>query len=288
MFDWLENISAPIKRNNLIDSIQYAKNKLDEITIPAYTQVKEGLTEVKTKGKMFVKLMEVYASITSHVQDARWFEDFGIRLNHMRQNLNLVEKEAQRQFESTTYTDAISMSKSQLIACVYSMEHVATETCFIMECMLRDAMPGNTLSKHDHEKCIETAKNVFSILRDMGEEFNKFRKNLEALPDLILTKDNYSHLMATIDHEKAPFHHSNASGFMPNLTLWAVDLVADYKLWRYNRDKLIKKQLEQRILFLQAKQDGQNTAAIEKQIAYYDKEVSKLQDKIEAFEEKYA
>ena len=53
------------------------------------------------------------------------------------------------------------------------------------------------------------------------------------------------------------------------------------------RNKRLKKTFELRVLMLQAQRNKENTAALEQQIEFYENEIVKYTDKINAFEQKW-
>lgn len=66
------------------------------------------------------------------------------------------------------------------------------------------------------------------------------------------------------------------------------DQISNIQINRYESNKASKKQFELRVLMLKSQLAGTPNAGLEKQIQYYENQVAKLQDKIEAFETKYA
>ena len=84
-----------------------------------------------------------------------------------------------------------------------------------------------------------------------------------------------------------PFFEAEGAGFTLHPIVGVRELIADFLIWRYDRQQKTRTLFESRIQMLRLQQTGDNTAALEKRIQFYEEQVIKLTDKINAFEKKH-
>lgn len=290
IFSILAGTTVRFKRNSLLDTVSQVKNSLDETVLPSLNDAKLAFATLETKGPLYVKLMDAFYERTGMRKRVEWLEDWTNLTLTARHNLNFLEDQVKKIMEGETYSDALSIQKAQLITAISGIEFVANETLGILVLMLASAQAkvgGGDVATSTIREVEEAAKKVFSLLSSYGQPTDRFKKLFSAIPDAVVTPGNKDEVLAAWGKAADPFEDAAVSGFLPNIPLLVVDQLAEFRLFLFNRDKHNKKLMEQRILYLRTRQAGENTAAIEKQISYYENEVEKLQDKIENFEAKH-
>lgn len=291
IFDIFSENTVRFKRNSLLDTIDQIKMQLDETVIPSLHEAQSAFATFETKGPLYVRLMDLFYERTGMRKQNDWLADWLLLVNVSRQNLNFLEEQVKKIMENETYSDGLSIQKAQLITAISGLEYMSKQVLTIL--VLMTAVAQDTVDKTTYvpKKAIDEAVNhagkIFSLLASYGQPSDKFKKLFAAIPDAVMTPSNKDQVLSVWGEKADPFEEASQSGFVPNLPLLVVDTVAEVRLHIYNRDKSNKKQMEQRIMYLRTRQEGESTAAIEKQIGYYEKEVAKLQDKIDNFEQKY-
>lgn len=291
IFEILTKNVLRFKRSALLESISQTKLSFDEVTIPALQQTIAAFETFGEKGKMYVDLRDMFYTCTHMNKSDQWLRDWLELITNARQNLNYIEDQSKKLLEAESYSDGMTMNKAYLLTLIDSFEHISTTTttilCLLITSVDKSALAAASVSKSTIQETLEEARKVFNMLSNYGQPPAKFQKTFKGIPDAMVTSNNKDQVLAAWGKEADPYPQAAQSGFVPNFPLMVVDGIVQLRLWKYNRDKLIKKQIEGRILYLQAKLDGENTAAIESQIANYEKEAEKLQDKIENFERTY-
>ncbi len=292
IFEILTSKVTNFKRGLILESISQTKLTFDEIAIPALQQAIAAFSTIEKKGKMYVDLRDIFYTSTKMAKSSEWMLDWLQVVTNARQNLNYIEEQAKKILESESYSDGLTMNKAYLLTLIDSMEFIANTTTTLLSMCLavsdKDLMSSGSITKETIEEGLKNAREIFLLLANYGQPTAKFQKTFRAIPDAVVTPNNKDQVLSAWNEKANPFPEAAASGFVPNFPLMVVDGIVQLRLWKYNRDKLIKKQMEGRILYLRAKADGENTASIEAQIANYEREVGKLQDKIDNFEREYS
>ena len=292
IFEILTSKVTNFKRGLILESISQTKLTFDEVAIPVLQQAIAAFSTLETKGKMYVDLRDIFYTSTKMAKSSEWMLDWLQVVTNARQNLNYIEEQAKKILESESYSDGLTMNKAYLLTLIDSMEFIAnTTTTLVSMCLAvsdKDLMSSGSITKETIEEGLKHAREIFLLLANYGQPTAKFQKTFRAIPDAVVTPNNKDQVLTAWNEKANPFPEAAASGFVPNFPLMVVDGIVQLRLWKYNRDKLIKKQMEGRILYLRAKADGENTASIEAQINNYEREVGKLQDKIDNFEREYS
>lgn len=278
------------RRNALIETIDQVKMNLDDHAIPVLSQAASTFPLLETKGRGYVKMMDLFYEKTEVRKGANWIQDWLTLIQAARQNVNFLEEQVKKVMENDTYSDGMSIAKAQIVSAIAAHEYIANSTTALVGYLFasaEDTVTGKKSIAAGFERDMESvAAKVFSLLANHGQTLTHYKSIFKELPDAIVTTANKDQVLSSWGKKADPFNDV-ASGFVPNFQLMIVDTIVTVRLWKYNRDKLIKKQIEGRILYLESRKNGDNTASLEKQIEFYEKDVAKLQDKIEAFESQY-
>lgn len=291
LFNALTSGIFKFRRNTLLETVDQTKLNLDELVIPSLHQVQSSFALFETKGRFYVKLMNLFYERTEVRKSSDWLNDWLSLMQTARQNLNFVEDQIKKTMENETYSDGISIQKAQLVNAMAALEFISVNTMGILNLLVVSAQETednkHSVSAAFYGEAERKAKRIFSLLASHGQSAGVYQKLFKEIPSAILTPSNKDQVLASWGKSADPFKDMERSGFVPNIPLLIVDSIASLRLWKYNRDKHIKKQMEQRIMYLQTRKEGENTASIEKSIKSYENEVEKLQDKIQNFEQEY-
>lgn len=292
LFDILTSKVTRFKRSVVIESIDQTKLTFDEVAIPSLQQSIAAFETLSEKGRMYVDMRDIFYDSTHMSKSGDWLRDWLELTTNARQNLNYLEEQAKKSLESESYSDGLTMVKAHLLTAIDAFEFIANNTtsllCLMLTAADKNALVKASISKTVIEEAFDHARQVFQMLSNYGQPLSHFQKVFKAIPDAVVTATNKEQVLAAWGDKAEPFPDAAQSGFVPNFPLMVVDGIVQLRLWKYNRDKLIKKQLEGRVLYLRAKAEGESTAAVEAQIESYEKEIAKLQDKIDNFEQEYS
>lgn len=291
LFDLLTNGIFNFRRNRLIEAIDQLKMNFDEVAIPSLNQAHSAFATFETKGRFYVRLLDMFYDRTEMRKQNDFLNDWRNLTIAARQNLVFLEEQVKKTMENHTYSDGISIQKAQLVSAIAAMEYISSNTVTLLALMMISVEDTedtkNSVTPAVFKEAEEVAKKLFSLLASHGQPIDRYKKLFKEIPDAIVTADNKKQVLASWGKEADPFVAAKESGFVPNFPLMVADTIASLRLMKFNRDKLAKKQMEQRIMYLQSRKTGENTASIEKTINSYEKEVAKLQDKIDNFEQEY-
>lgn len=291
IFDIISDGLFKFKKNNLLETVDHLKLMMDESNTPVLSSVAQSMKTLEARGRFYMELQQVFASTTGYKNQDTWMDAWMTMNLHMRQNLNHLEDLIKRVVENESYSDSVTATKAQIILALSSMEFITKNTIGILSALVISAHQQVDkeveLTKGEHLEARNNANKLFTLLSDFGIPTDKFKKTFKDIPDAVVTKQNKNVVTETWGQKVDPFVKASASGFIPNIPLIVVDAISEFRLMLYTRDKYNKKQIENRVMYLQAKAGGDDTASIEKQIKHYQNEVSKLDDKIRDFEKKF-
>lgn len=291
LFELLTKGIFKFRRNRLLETTDQLKLNFDENVLPCLSQTQMAFATIEVKGRFYVRLMDKFYEKTSMHRSKDWLLDLQSLVNTCRLNLNFLEDQVKKIMESDTYSDGITVQKAQLVNAIAGMEYISSNLVGILALALVAAddtdIGATSVSRATFDQATGVASKAFGLLSSYGQEPSKFMKLFKEIPDAIVTPSNREQVLGSYGKDADPYAEATQSGFVPNFPLIVSDQIAELRLWKYSRDKLVKKQIEQRIMYLKTRKAGESTAGLESQIKSYEKEVGKLQDKIDNFEQEY-
>lgn len=291
LFELLSAGIFKFRRNKLLETIDQIKMNMDDNVIPCLGQAQMAFATLETKGRFYVQLMDKFYEKTGMRKSNDWLLDLISLMHACRQNVNFVEDQIKKIMEAETYSDGITIQKAQLVSVTAGMEYIASNLVGVLSLAIASADDtdggSQSVSKSVFDQALACANKIFGLLSNYGQPTSHFSKLFKEIPDAVVTPSNKSQVLGSWGKKADPYGHASQSGFVPNFPLIVSDQIAELRLWKYSRDKLVKKQMEQRIMYLKTRKAGESTASLENQIKSYEKEVGKLQDKIDNFEQEY-
>lgn len=289
IFDFITRLLPETKKSSIEDDIAYTKKVFDEITLPAAQAAIEIFKVTPPKSKGYQLAEEAFYDITK-MHKKNFSEDFAFLLRNGRANIDILERKVKAIVEESTFSEAVSLQKAQIIRATSSLSFVADSAIellnYLMMCETTYNEAGqkfDTISEREIEKY---RKHLFSVMSQFCQEPKTLENLLKNIPDVIVTPKNLDQIQAMFAKDGEPFNEP-IDGFVHLPILFVREQIASYQINRYNHDKNLKKQFELRVLALKSQQAGQPNAALEKQLQYYENEAAKLGDKIASFEAKY-
>ena len=291
LFDYLKKLFPRVGKGELLRDIEDAKKSLIETTIPM-TQAANDILRLRDKNSpMFEKFNEIFHSRLNLRKDPNFLPSLIKLLENSLKNLQFVEKRVKETLEESNYNDHISAEKAQLIRAATSISSISDLTIQSLDNLLRaeNATHEKSLafSAKEEEALVKDWQKLCHLLSAFAREPATFEKSFKTIPDVVITPENMSQVEGMYARSIDPFGEAEAAGFTLHPIVGVRELIADFLIWRYDRQRKTRTLFESRIQMLRLQQQGDNTAALEKQIGYYEDQIVKLTDKINAFEKKY-
>ena len=291
LFDFIKSLTPTVKRSSVEDDIKDTLKNFNEIVLPSAMVAADVLKLQSKKSVLFQNFNDIFYSNVSARRSNFFLDDFFSVAQNCVKNLEFVREEVSKHLEETTLTDVIDAPKAQLIRAsaglsqISDLAPIALNTLFRSQSALQDKTLA--LSKEETEESLRFFRRLCSLLSAYGRPTDLFKKQIRLVPEARITLDNMSQVQAMHLKEIDPFAEAEANGFSIHPVLLLREQWANFQIWRYERNKRIKKTFELRVLMLQAQKNGENTAALEQQIEFYENEIVKYSDKINAFEQKW-
>lgn len=148
----------------------------------------------------------------------------------------------------------------------------------------KDAVSEDTIIPADVEWLNTHRQVFFHITNILGGNRNEMEKAFKEIPDITITKDNAPIIEKTVGPLKVdPFHFGlipiKLNPFYHVRMLWS-----EWQVARRDAAQREKEVIEMRLLYLRNLESGKKDARIEKQIAYYESELQKVNIKIHKLE----
>lgn len=291
LFEYLKKIFPRIGKGDLLRDIGDTKTSLTETAIPM-TQAANDVLRLRDKhSDLFERFNEIFHSRLNLRKDPNFLPSLEKLLQNALKNLQFTEKRVKETLEESSYSDQISAEKAQLIRAATSISSISDLTISSLENLLRaeNAVGEKSMgfSSKEEETVLTDWRKLCHLLSAFAREPALFEKSFKTIPEVVITPENMSHIEGMYARTIDPFHEAEAVGFTLHPIVGVRELVADLLIWRYDRQRKTRTLFENRIQMLRLQQYGDNTASLEKQIRFYEDQVIKLTDKINAFEKKY-
>ena len=291
LFDFIKSLTPTVKRSSVEDDIKDTLKNFNEIVLPSAMVAADVLKLQSKKSVLFQNFNDIFYSNVSARRSNFFLDDFFSVAQNCVKNLEFVREEVSKHLEETTLTDVIDAPKAQLIRASAGLSQISDLAPIALNILFRSqsALQDKTLalSKEETEESLRFFRRLCSLLSAYGRPTDLFKKQIRLVPEARITLDNMSQVQAMHLKEIDPFAEAEANGFSIHPVLLLREQWANFQIWRYERNKRIKKTFELRVLMLQAQKNGENTAALEQQIEFYENEIVKYSDKINAFEQKW-
>jgi hypothetical protein len=291
LFDFIKNLIPTVKKSSLEDDLEEAQKTFADIAVPTLVSASD-LMKLQTKhSDLFTSFNDIFYTNIGIRRSKYFVSDLLEVVTNAQQNTDFVKKEVRKNLDEVTITDVISADKAQLIRAAMGLSVIADLVPQVMNTLMRaesalyDKSIELTKSEFDHAQLL--FRRLCSRLSSFGRPSAVFQKQLGAVPDARITLDNMSQVEAMHLKDIDPFAEAEANGFVPHPVLLVREQWANFQIWRYERNKRLKKTFELRVLMLKAQMNKEDTAALEGQIEYYENEIVKYTDKIDAFEKKW-
>lgn len=291
IFDFIARLLPEAKRSNVEDDLKNTKKIFDEVSTPVLLAARDCFKTLKNQNVCFKTTAERFYDLTG-MRDTKFFlDDFVTVARNSRSNLDYVEVQVKKELEDSTFTEAISLKKAQLLRAVAAFGSIADMTPRMINHLMKaaeiDAGAEQDISAGEEKEYVVYTRKLFSILSQYGQEPKTFQKLLLAVPDALVTPANAKQVAAMFAKDADPFMKAEVNGFIPHPILVVREQWSNFQISRYEYNKALKKSFELRVISLRSQQSGEKNAGLEKQIQYFENQIAKLQDKVTAFENNY-
>lgn len=291
LFDFIKSLAPTVKRSSVEDDIKDSLKNYNEIAVPSAMVAADILKLQSKKSHLFENFNDIFYHNVSIRRSNYFLDDFVSTVQNCVKNLEFIRGEVSKTLEEDTITDVIDANKAQLIRAVASLSQISDLIPVCLNALLRSqsALIDNNVAlvKTEHEEIVKLFRRLSSLMSAYGRSTDTFKKQFRSVPEARITLDNMSQVQAMHLKEIDPFAEAEANGFSIHPVLLLREQWANFTIWRYERNKRLKKTFELRVLMLQAQRSKENTAALEQQIEFYENEIVKYTDKINAFEQKW-
>ena len=291
IFDFIKSLAPTVKRSSLEGDIKDSLKNYREVAVPLTVVAADVLKLQSEKSVLFEKFNDIFYT-TVNIRRSKFFlDDFLHTLMSAQKNLEFVEEEVKKHLEDETITDVIDAPRAQLIRAVAGLGQISDLTPIALNNLLRSQSALHdksiALTKSEEAEAIVEIRRLCSLLSAYGREPDLFKKQIRSVPETRITLDNMSQVQAMHLKDLDPFAEAEANGFAIHPVLLVREQWANFQIWRYERNKRMKKTFELRVLMLEAQKNKENTAAIESQIEFYENEIAKFSNNIKNFETKW-
>ncbi len=293
IMDFIQRLLPNTKRSSLEKDLENSLKIYEEVSLPmAQTAVDEFKLIDKRSSEFDFAAGQFYSY--SGVRQGRpglFLVDFLTLLENAEKNTRVTLAKLKSALEENTTNDAITLQKAHVIRAAAALAQIADMSASFLVFLLRaQGIYQGADDKFEKEELANFRREHEKLFRFMGSyagDSKAFEKTMGKIPDAIVTPANFNQVQAMFLKEIDPFAQTEASGFLFHPVLFIREQWADYQIYRYKTNRNLKASFERRVLMLQAQLNNEPTAALEKEISWYENEIEKLSTKIRGFEAKY-
>lgn len=291
IFEFISRLLPEAKRSNVEDDIKNTKKIFDEVSTPVANSARDCLKLLAKPSASFVETAGRFYDLTG-MRDSKFFlDDYLVVLRNARGNLNYIETQIKMHLEDSTFSEAITLRKAQLLRAVAAFGSIADLTPQMINHLMKAAEVAagadQDISASEEKEFVVYTRKLFSILSQYGQETSVFEKLISKVPDALVTPSNAKQVEGMFAKDADPFMQAEANGFIPHPVMVVREQWSNFQISRYEYNKALKKSFELRVVSLRSQQNGEKNASLEKQIQYYDNQIDKLQEKVSSFEQRY-
>lgn len=289
---FLKSLLPGFEKDQVLEDIRCTRNELKETTIPAFESSTPLLKAKDLKSKELEGFDKVFRrNNPGFSRDL--FEGLLEGLQIAESNLDIAEELIIRTYNEDvaaggmTYLKANLLQFVELVGFVSKFARKFVIYTFVMESAAYESnslQVSESLTKAELRWIEENFLNFATAFKIVATPKAKLAKQFSDVPDIVITGDNEDVLMRTQSNKIDPL----SMRFIPswlNIIYHARVVVAEWQVERYQVAKEELKVVQLRKLHLERIRNGKVDARIEKEIAYLEERVQKLNYKIQRMED---
>lgn len=274
-------------KRTLLVEIEQINDKLKSFSIPAYKALHK--TPLNSDAvKYFEKLY--------HTQVGRgdMFAGIAKALDTCLELGDYIEDQVEAKFQEDITRASLTAYTVNMLKLIETINFVSDysrrlcrylATTAINKQLARDELEGITKAE---QKFIEEYKYAFfDALAVLNKPVKDIQTKLEAIPDVILTSDNFESVGQAFGKGKIDPLALNFISTSWNPAMFFATKIARYQADKYNQAKIDLQEIQCKVLKLKQLKGGQEDAKLDQQIEYYENLNDKVRANIEEMEEDY-
>lgn len=292
ILSFIKGLLPKFGKDRLQEDINICRSELQNVVIPSYKNAASVFTQpIAPEIKEFEKMWNSYIKVKTRGPLVTGIQT---KLEEVLPILDLMDKYTQTEFESEIVVAGMTVLKSTIVRLVELSDFVSTYAIrllnylYVVEMTAVNKQPGyvgENLSPGEI-KLIKTHFMEFCIaLNALCREPKQTEKVLQSVPEVLVNARGEAALKVFGDAKVDPLGAFQVSGLVYNMIYRTGMLVAEIQANRYKRAKDLKSILELRLLALQQQTNGQEDAALEREIAIVQSRIDALDEKIRKAEE---
>ena len=287
LFKFLGKLMPSLKRSSILEDIKITTDELKDNVIPAYSDLASHFQLIKLKSPEMKEIDKIFYQEFKHKgsKQASLFGDINIRTANLAANLEFVQDNIEKLFETDVISEGLSAKKAVLMRLAESFAFV---TRFAMD--LGDyafwyeakAYDGDIANKYDMtpNKVNRIKKGIRAFgrcLTDLSEAPDVFRKHVGEVPEVHLSQKDQDVIASLYPGKKLnPFENSfGVSGFTYSPIYHARLLISEWQTARYYSMKDKRRSLSVKLLYLKELNESKTDSnpQLETEINYLQKRI---------------
>jgi hypothetical protein len=295
---YVETLAPTLAKEDLLEDNRVTLKELETVTAPLYKSASEFFKSgsfksdvVSAYDREFKKAVKGNKNIVLQIADA---------IPTVEKNVKAISGMLEKNFSDVVAAGGLSYSQANLMQfseyCAFWSRYAIRllnflcvhETSEYEDSGVTKGQLKDSLSPAEVAWVGNELQNFLAVWPVVTAGEDKVTKQLESIPDVTITEDNYKTLSATLGENKLDPMATKYISAKRNIFLYLGKWFVEGQVKRYNAAKAEKEAVELRLINLKALEKGNPSASTQKQIQYYESKVQKLEADIAQMEKDYA
>ena len=297
IWEYVTSILPNVSRDTIIDDIRSIQNELKTTTLSSYKDSIDVFKKWTPKSKELIFKVNYFNKVVkSRVTTDSMVENIYKSLHKLDESLASVTECTLDLFNKEVSGVGLSYRKANILQYLEAASFVTSYArTFLIYLYNEDAkshgssVDGYDLLRYDVKYINEQWMNFITLIELFNNDVvnkSNFKKTIDNIPDISVSKDNLNTLNTTIGKDKMdPFHFSSIS-IKWNPIFRIKIKIAEYQAKKYKKALKEREALELRRLLLEAKKDGKENAKLEAQLGFVKDEIDNITRYIDEMEQK--
>lgn len=293
ILDFIRSMLPRLRKDQILEDLRITEGELKNSVTPAYDDAEKFFKTAKLKSKDSAEMSTTFYRNykASRVNKQNMVLEIGSRIKNVVANLKFVSEQNEDLLERDVFKDGLTAKKAILVRSAEQLSFVSRYAIDLLNLVYLNETKEMGGAVHDlvpiqKSKLTGNVGNFAAILSIFGEEPEKFQKQFDTMPDVVINEKTFSSLAAVYtDDNLDPLHIPLVSGFESNPIYHLRLLVAEWQADRYKVYKDKKRMLELRLLNLKMLDEKNPDPKVEQEIEYIQNRIEGLEFKMKKMEE---
>lgn len=293
ILDFIRSMLPRLRKDQILEDLRITEGELKNSVTPAYDDAEKYFKTAKLKSSESTEAATTFYRNykATRVNKQNVILEIGSRLKNVIANLSFVTEQNEELLERDVFKDGLTAKKAILVRSAEQLSFISRYAIDFLNFIYVNETREAGGAVHDlvpvqRKKLTDNIANFAALLSIFGDDPEKFKKQFDTMPDVVVNEKTFSSLSAVYsDDNLDPLYSPMVAGFESNPIYHLRLVIAEWQADRYKVYKDKKRMLELRLLNLKMLDEKNPDPKVEQEIEYIQNRIEGLEFKMKKMED---